>query len=220
MQTSRTALIVVDMQKYYLHPGSPYARYFNSIRPGCLDYLMRRSESTVTPNIRRCIEGFRRRNMPVVFLRLCGRDPERRDLHRFFMETHERGRRAGFDPVYPLADDPWAEIVDELKPLSTDIVIDKTTFSPFTTTAIDSILRKEGIERLVLTGLATSQCVETTARDASERGYSIVHLEDAQTDYDELTHLSSLISSWGVCGGNVMTTGEYLADCDYQDNYR
>lgn len=211
MQTGRTALIVVDMQKYYLHPDSPYARYFNSIRPGCLDYLLKRSGSLVIPNIRRCIERFRRRNMPVIFLRLCGHDPERRDLHRFFRETYVRGMHAGFNAVYPLADDPWADIVDELEPLPTDIVIDKTTFSPFTATAIDSILRNEGVERLVLTGLATSQCVETTARDASERGYSIVLLEDAQTDYDELTHLSSLLSSRGVCGGNVMTTDEYLA---------
>jgi nicotinamidase-related amidase len=62
----------------------------------------------------------------------------------------------------------------------------------------------------VFTGLSTSQCVETTARDASERGYHIVHIEDAQADYDELSHASSLYSSQGVCGGFIMTAEEYI----------
>ena len=66
------------------------------------------------------------------------------------------------------------------------------------------------IESLVFTGLATSQCVETTARDASDYGYKIIHISDAQADYDENTHIASLYSSAGVCGGKMMSTEDFL----------
>jgi len=55
-----------------------------------------------------------------------------------------------------------------------------------------------------MTGLATSQCVETTARDASEKGYIVVHVENAQADYSLESHDASLYSSRGVCGGHIV----------------
>ena len=61
-----------------------------------------------------------------------------------------------------------------------------------------------------MTGLATSQCVETTARDASDRGYGIVHLEDCQADYHEISHRASLIASRSVCGGHVLGAEDFL----------
>ena len=77
-------------------------------------------------------------------------------------------------------------------------------------TDIDRKLKNSGIEGLVFTGLATSQCVETTARDASDRGYSVIHINDAQADYDELTHNASLLSSRGVCGGALYDTSIFI----------
>lgn len=198
------------MQNYYLKRDSSYYRYFNALQPGCLDYIITRCEKEVVPNIRRLVEAFRSKAKPVMYLRLCGRDPERKDLHRFFRDTYLKGVRAGFDDVYPLAGDRFADIVDEIKPLPTDTVIDKTTFSPFTGTGIDGILKSMGIGTLAVTGLSTSQCVETTARDASDHGYNIILIEDAQADYDETSHASSLYSSQGVCGGYITNTGDYI----------
>jgi len=204
------ALIVVDMQNYYLKRDSPYHYYFNTIQPGCLDYICGRCETIVIPNIRRLIDGFRKESLPVIFLRLCGTDPDRADLHRFFRDTYLKSRRAGFDNVYPLESDPCADIIDELKPLPSETLVNKTTFSPFTGTNFDGILRNFGVSMLVFTGLSTSQCVETTARDASDRGYRVVLIEDAQADYDELSHTSSLMSSQGVCGGLIATTEDFI----------
>jgi nicotinamidase-related amidase len=204
------ALIVVDMQNYYLKRNSPYHSYFNAIQPGCLDYICDRCETIVIPNIQRLVEKFRGESLPVIYLRLCGKDPDRADLHRFFRDTYLKSRRAGFDNVYPLGTDPCADIIDEIKPLPSETIVDKTTFSPFTGTNFDSILRNCGASTLVFTGLSTSQCVETTARDASDRGYHIVLVEDAQADYDELSHSSSLLSSQGVCGGLISTTEDFI----------
>ncbi len=210
MNDAVPALIVVDMQNYYLKRESPYCRYFNTLQPGCLNYIITRCETVVIPNIRRLAEGFRKQSLPVVLLRLCGADPDRTDLHHFFRDTYLKGKRAGFDGVYPLESDPWADVIDAIGPRPSDIVINKTTFSPFTGTNIDSLLREKGITTLAFTGLSTSQCVETTARDASDRGYDIIHIEDALADYDEMSHTSSLYSSQGVCGGNITKTGDYI----------
>ena len=104
-----------------------------------------------------------------------------------------------------------AEIHDEIKPDKGAIIIDKTTYSPFTSTRIKTILLELSVNQIVFTGLATSQCVETTARDASDHGFSVIHIEDAQADYEELAHISSLYSSKGVCGGLIMSTEELLS---------
>jgi nicotinamidase-related amidase len=100
--------------------------------------------------------------------------------------------------------------VDEISPLPGETVIDKTTFSPFTATGIDGTLRAMGITTLLFTGLSTSQCVETTARDASDRGYRVIHVEDAQADYDEASHIHSLCSSQSVCGGYIVKTDDVI----------
>jgi biuret amidohydrolase len=210
VEQGRPALIIVDMQNYYLKKSSAYCSYFNTLQPGCLDYIMHRCESTVIPNIRLLLGHFRGLSLPPVYLRLCGKDPDRSDLHHFFRESYLKGKRAGFVGVYPLAGDPDAAVVDEITPLPDETVIDKTTFSPFTATGIDRMLRAMGITTLMFTGLATSQCVETTARDASDRGYRVIHVEDAQADYDEASHIHSLFSSQGVCGGYIVKTDDVI----------
>ena len=210
MDNAPPALVIVDMQNYYLKRDSSYYGYFNSQHAGCLDYILTRCETTVIPNIRRLQECFRGHSLPVIFLRLCGTDPERGDLHPIFRDTHFRGKRAGFDNLYPLANDPFADVADEIRPLPGETIVNKTTFSPFTATGIDRIFRERGISLLAFTGLATSQCVETTARDASDRGYGVIQIEDAQADYDETTHNASLFSSQGVCGGMIIGTDEYI----------
>ncbi len=205
------SLIIIDMQNFYLKRDSSYHRFFNALQPGCLEYIINRCENLVIPNIQQLLAHFRERGQSIIFLRLCGMDPQRNDLHHFFQETYRKGKRAGFENVYPLCGDKYAEIIYEIRPLASEPVISKTTFSPFTRTDLDSTLKSRGISALVFAGLSTSQCVETTARDASERGYRIIHIEDAQADYDELSHTSSLYSSQGVCGGTVLSTEEYCS---------
>lgn len=205
-----SALIIVDMQRYYLEDDSVYSRYFNFLYPGSLDYIRLRAETVVIPNIISLRELFYSLKLPVIYLRLCSKKPDRSDLHRFFMNSYIEGKNRGFEGVYPLSTDPEADIIELLKPVHSDIVINKTTFSPFSSTDIDRRLNSMGIGRLVFTGLATSQCVETTARDASDRGFDVIHISDAQADYDEMTHNASLFSSRGVCGGALYDTAEFV----------
>lgn len=209
-QANHTYLMVVDMQRYYLESNSDFYRYFESLSPGCMDYIKKRCTQIVIPNISRLISHFREIGAPIIYLRLCGQDEDRKDLHRFFRESHLRGKHAGYPSVYPLSIEPMAHIVEKLSPTGSDIIIDKTTFSPFSSTNIEEILKDHGIKTIIFTGLATSQCVETTARDASDRGFEVIHIEDAQADYNEDVHYASLFSSQGVCGGVVLSTDNYL----------
>jgi len=206
---SNIGLVIVDMQKYYLSKESNFYKYSVSKREKVMDYVLERSSSIVIPNIVKLIEFFRENKARIIYLRLCGNDPDRKDLHRYFRYSYLNGLNAGYNDVYPLNNDSMADVVDEIKPLKSDAVFNKTTFSAFTSTSINDYLKEAGIEFLIFTGLATSQCVETTARDASDYGYTIIHIEDAQTDYREIDHKCSLFSSASVCG-NWITSTDFL----------
>ncbi len=206
--------MIVDMQKFYLQNDSSYCRYFNSLNPGCLDYILDRSEQIVIPNIKKLINEFKSREYPVIYLRLCGNKADRSDLHRFFRTSFENAKSAGYENLYPLSSDPMSDIIEDIKPEETDKVFIKTTYSAFNSTDIKQYLAENKIDALVFTGLATSQCVETTARDASDSGFEVVLIEDAQADYDEASHNSSLYSSRGVCGGMIMYTDGFIKNID------
>jgi nicotinamidase-related amidase len=205
------ALVVVDVQNYYLLPESDFQRFHETVHPGSLDYIGERCRETVLPGIARLLSEFRSRKYPIFFLRLCGREVDRADLHPFFREAWAAGVEAGFADVYPLSGSVMADVVDEIRPGDGDVVFDKTTFSAFTGgDAFAELLRKEAVRTLVFTGLATSQCVDTTARDASDRGFGVLHVPDAQADYSEEMHHAALYSSQGVCGGAFLNTNELI----------
>ena len=210
----RTALVIVDMQKYYLEESAPFFSYYEHLYPGSMDYIKNRTRTTVIPNIKRLIEFFKRNSDPVYYLRLCGKRKDRCDLHRFFKKEHDTALKNGYPDLYPLCEQEDSEIVDQLRPDKNDRIICKTTFSPFTDTEIEDKLINDGIKTLVFTGLATSQCVETTARDASDRDFDSIHINDAQADYNEDSHQISLFNSRSVCGGWIFDTDELYYDSD------
>ena len=72
-----------------------------------------------------------------------------------------------------------AIILDEIKPIKNEIVISKGASGVFNATAIDQILRNMGIDTLLMTGVITNYCVETAVRDAGDRGYNVVLVDDA-----------------------------------------
>jgi len=117
---------------------------------------------------------------------------------------------AGFADCYPLSSDPWSDIASEIAPGKNDIIINKSGYSGFSTSTLENTLRSLGVDAVVMTGLATSQCVDTTARDASERGFLVVHVEDGQADYGVDEHEAALFASRGICGGHVVDS-EFLA---------
>ncbi|WP_371606166.1 isochorismatase family protein [Streptomyces sp. NBC_01213] len=130
----------------------------------------------VVANSAALADAFRAKGLPVLLVRVTGGAPGR---------TEGAGRSGE-----PAAD--WAEIVPELGPRDGDVVVTKQQWGAFHGTALDLELRRRGITQVVLTGIATSIGVESTARAAHEHGYHVTIATDAVTDMDAGAHRNSL----------------------------
>jgi nicotinamidase-related amidase len=100
-------------------------------------------------------------------------------------------------------------ILPEVAPAPGELVLNKSSRSAFTSTGIEHALRNMGIATLVVAGVSTSACVETTGRDAADRGFQVVLVEDATAEYDEASHEATLCQ-FAVRFGRVWTTDETL----------
>lgn len=121
-------------------------------------------------------DAFRAKGLPVVLVRVTGGAPGRT----------EGAQRSG----QPAAD--WADIVPELGPRDGDIVVTKQQWGAFYGTDLDLQLRRRGVTHVVVTGIATSIGVESTARAAHEHGYNVTVVTDAVTDMDLGAHDNSI----------------------------
>src|SRR3990172_7931740 len=104
-----------------------------------------------------------------------------------------------------------AEILEELKPDVNDVVIYKTSASPFNSTATDQTLHTLGAKVLLVTGVLTNGCVESTVRDASDRSFQVIVVEDACAALTSELHANSIgimVSTFA----NICTTGEVLEE--------
>ncbi len=117
-------------------------------------------------------DAFRQRHLPVVLVNVTGAAPGRTD--------------AG--PPKLVFPPDWTELVPELQPQADDHLVTKQRWGAFIGTPIDNYLRQRGVTQVVLTGIATSIGVESTARSAYDLEYNVVLVTDAMTDRDADTH--------------------------------
>jgi nicotinamidase-related amidase len=101
------------------------------------------------------------------------------------------------------------EVIESLAPRDGELVIDKNTSSAFNSTGLEWLLRNMEIETLVLAGVATDMCVETTARDAADRGLNVIVAEDATATFFERHHRAAL-SGFARVFGEVRASAEVL----------
>ncbi len=127
-------------------------------------------------------ESFREHGLPVVLVNVNGRPPGRTDLSAGAPST------AGFP-------DGWAELVPELAPQPGDLLITKQTGSAFPNTGLHEALKEQGVTHVVVTGIATSNGVESTARSAFELGYNVTVAVDAVTDGSAENHDHSVTTA-------------------------
>lgn len=170
-----TALIVVDMQNGYASKGG----YFDLV-----GFDLSHIES-VTAQIQRSIAAAREAGIPVVFFQ-NGWDADYVEAGGPGSPNWHKSNALKYLRQHPelpnrfLARGDWDfELIDALKPAPGDIVINKSRYSGFFNTPLDSILRSRNIRTLVFTGVATNVCVESTIRDGYFLEYFCVLLEDA-----------------------------------------
>ena len=170
LTTGDTAFVIVDMQ--YLDAHRDYGMGAEAKRMGNEDkfeYYINRVEKLVTPNIQRMQKACREKGVDVIFLRIASLVEDCKDV----AAVHKRLEL--FAPV----GSKEAEILDEIKPLENEAVITKGCSGVFNGTNFDQILANMGIKNLIFCGVATSYCVETSVRDAGDRNYNAILIDDA-----------------------------------------
>ncbi len=118
------------------------------------------------------VRAFRERGFPVVLVNVSAAAPGRTDAGR---------------PKFSFPAD-WTELIPELEPHPDDHLVTKQRWGAFLGTDLDDYLRQRGVTQVVLTGVATSAGVESTARSAYDLGYNVALVVDAMTDRDADAH--------------------------------
>jgi len=210
LDPNTTALVLIDMQEYFLDPASPFSRACEAVVPGVLSHFQERGRGVVEPSLRRLLDVFRARGLRVVYTTVASELPDGSDLMPIFRERNAANRAAVGDAAIPPRADPWARIVRSLEPQPGELIVNKTTYGTFSSTGLDHRLRALGISSLVVGGVVTNVCVETTARDAADRGYQVVLLDDGCAAFSPEIHEATMLSFQGPFG-RVRRTDEVLA---------
>ena len=160
-----SALIVVDMQSFFLNKKS------HAFIP---------SAPYIIPNINSIISAFRKQNLPIIF------------TYHALEEKEDPGIMEKWWGDMLRVNDPLAFIDPAIDRKEDDIVLRKNRYSAFIGTNLDKILKEKNVDTVVIIGVVTHLCCESTARDAFMKDYTVYFVVDATATDTEDLHLSSL----------------------------
>ena len=201
---AHTALIVIDMQRDFAEPGGFGESLGNDVS----------RIQVIVPTVARLIQGFRDAGLLVIHTQECHR-PDLSDLPPAKRDRGNPKLRIGdMGPMgrILIAGEPGTAIIPELAPVDGEIVIEKPGKGAFYATPLGDILRLKGITHLVFAGVTTEVCVQTTMREANDRGYVCLIAEDATESYFPEFKAAALamIRAQGAIVGWTSTTDNVL----------
>jgi nicotinamidase-related amidase len=204
----RTALIVIDMQRDFLEPGGFGDTLGNDV--GRLQ--------AIVPTTRRLMDGCRAAGIHVIHTREC---------HKPDLTDCPPAKRLRGSPTLRIGDpgpmgriliqgEPGADIVLDLYPQPGETVIDKPGKGSFYATPLPGLLAQKGITHLLVAGVTTEVCVQTTMREANDRGFECLLVEDATESYFAEFKAATLamVRAQGAIVGWTATTSQVLAALD------
>ncbi|MFX4221874.1 MAG: cysteine hydrolase family protein [Thalassobaculum sp.] len=199
----RSALVIVDMQNASGSRTGALGRRMKKEGSTATDYRFDRIETLVVPNIRRMLDGFRAKGGGIVYVTLGAQREDAADapphMRKMFLETKN-----------------WVgseehRIVEGLEPLPGELIVRKTSIGAFASTGLDHLLRCMGWDNLYMTGVSTNMCVETTAREAADRGYHVTMVEDGCATTRKELHEGTMMNFQRLFG-RVRSTDEVVGE--------
>ncbi len=168
LNKEKSALLVVDMQKFFLDPASP------TFTSGGL---------VILPPLKQLIQAFRDANRPVIYT-----------CHVHYPDRIDAGIMGWWWKGMCVEGSVESKVHDDVAPLPNEKVIFKHRYSAFYNTDLETVLRCLEVEDLVISGIMTNLCCESTARDAYYRDYRVFFLADVTGSVSEEMHLASLLN--------------------------
>jgi ureidoacrylate peracid hydrolase len=194
LNLDKVALLVIDMQRFFLDPASP------SFTCGGLAIL---------PNLAKLIQAFRLASRPVIFSR-----------HVHHPDLLDAGIMGWWWEGMCLEGSPESEIHADISPTPKEKIIFKHRYSAFYNTDLETVLCCQHVEELVIGGIMTNMCCESTARDAYYRDYRVFFLADGTGSITEEMHLASLLNlSFGFSWVTDVDTIVAQLDIDIPSNH-
>lgn len=172
---SQLALVIIDMQRDFLEPGG-----FGEMLGNDVTQL-----GSIVPTLKGLLDFCRQKGLTIIHT-LEGHQP---DLSDCPPSKRKRGKGSltigdeGPMGRILIRGEPGNTIIPELAPLAGEIVIPKPGKGAFYATELQAILQKRGITHLLFTGVTTEVCVQTTMREANDRGYECLLVEDCTASY-------------------------------------
>lgn len=201
---SRSALVIIDMQRDFLEPGG-----FGDALGNDVSRLQ-----AIVPTLQQLLETFRHYQLPVIHTLECHKS----DLSDCPTAKRDRGKSplkiGDLGPMgrILIMGEPGNGIIPDLQPLPGEIVITKPGKGAFYATPLQDILQEKGITHLFVTGVTTEVCVQTTMREANDRGYECLMVEDCTESYFpefkqatlEMVRAQGGIVGWTATAATVM----------------
>jgi len=206
----RAALGVIDMQHYCISSEDHLAHTVQMHSQELHDQYTKRVKSIIS-KISALLTAFRKLDRRVFFTRHGMQIPDGGDLvlRRRSREQIAIAATNESSGHMAIKGTTSYEIIPELVPLSGELILDKNTSSAFNSTPIDLFLRNMNVDTIVLTGIASDQCVFATALDAADRGFHVIIAADACANLDPGSAEAVQIL-FGRVFGYVMQTTDIL----------
>ena len=197
------ALLIVDVQNYTARrDGGEYRDLPQATIEERFDYFFRIFEGTTLPNLQRLVAACRKARIEVLYTVIESLTQDGRDRGLDYKISGLHVPKGSWD----------AQVLDAIKPADDEIVIPKTSSSPFMSTNIDYVLRNLGVRSLILAGILTDQCIDSAARDACDLGYLVTIATDACATHSRDRHDWSLRNNRGYA--RQRTTADLVAEIE------
>lgn len=202
----RPVLLVVDMQNGFCGIGGSFDKFGFNIKP----------YRDIIPNLQTIIGFMRRKGIPVYYAKAI-REASGLDLLDRVHKIIPESRREKLDDMHLCIKDTWdADVIDEIYPEPDDYIIEKRRDSVFQDTEFELWLRSFGADTIIFTGIDAYICVESSVRDAFNKGYDVIVLDDCVASREEKLQFASLMQISEAYGW-VMSSQKLIEKIDKQE---